>query len=124
MSMYDACSIDKEETIDNLDNNGQLDILTIWVGREHAAYLDYKFTETEIKKVVSAVEETLPKSRKHTADFQVLMWWNCLALIYSQWLPVYPVHTVCIGVEGKIREQRLWCKQHADKKNATTCVPT
>ncbi len=42
----------------------------------HAAYLDYKFSETEMKKVVSAVEETLPKSRKHTADFQVLMWWK------------------------------------------------
>ncbi len=29
MSMHDACSSDKEETIDNSDNNGQLDILTI-----------------------------------------------------------------------------------------------
>jgi hypothetical protein len=29
MSMYDTCSSDEEETIDNVDNNGQLDILTI-----------------------------------------------------------------------------------------------
>ena len=76
-SMYDACSSDEEETIDELnDNHGQLDILAIRVGVEHAAYLAYKISESEMKKVLSAVAVSLPKNSNHKAEFQILAWWK------------------------------------------------
>jgi hypothetical protein len=76
-SMYDACSSDEEETKDELnDNHGQLDVLAIRVGVEHAAYLAYKISESEMKKVLSAVAVSLPKNSNHKAEFQVLTWWK------------------------------------------------
>ena len=76
-SMYDACSSDEEEAKDEMnDNHGQLDILAIRVGVEHAAYLAYKISESEMKTVLSAVAVSLPKNSKHKAEFQVLMWWK------------------------------------------------
>ena len=74
--MYNECSSDEEHTAID-PNNEQLDTLTLQVGLEHSAYLEYKVSESEIKKVVSAVEETLTKNRNHKkAEFQVLVWWK------------------------------------------------
>jgi hAT family C-terminal dimerisation region len=80
ISMYDACSSDEDgvhdDTAQSPGGGGQLANLSVRVNLEHAAFLDYKVPETEIKAVVSAVKDTSPKNSRHKAEFQVLMWWK------------------------------------------------
>ena len=115
MSIYDACISNEEKAIDNLDNNGQLDILTIRIGREHAAYLDYTVSETEMKKVVSAVKKKLPKSRKHTADFQVLMWWKLFGTYLIPMIARVARSTRCVSASSAKSENN-----YSDAGNALT----
>jgi hypothetical protein len=88
-SMFDKCSNKEHTAID--PNNEQLDTLKLRVGLEHSAYLDYKVSESEIKKVVSAVEETLLNNRNHKRqNSRCSCGGNCLGFIYSQGLLVLP----------------------------------
>jgi hypothetical protein len=105
--MYDACSSDEEETVDNLNNGEQLDILAIRVGLEHAAYLDYKVSETEVEKVRSAVAESLPKNSKHRAEFQVLMWWKLFGTYLFPMIARVARSTLCVSASSAKSENNF-----------------
>ena len=105
--MYDECSTDKEHTAID-PNNEQLDTLTLRVGLEHSAYLDYKVSESEIKKVVSAVEETLPKNRNHKkAEFQVLVWWELFGAYLFPRIARVARSTLCVWASSAKSENNF-----------------
>jgi hypothetical protein len=98
--MYDACSSDEDgvlhnDTAQNTGGGGKLANLSVRVNLEHAAFLDNKVRETEIKTVVSAVKGAFPKNGRHQAKFLVLMWWKLLCGSHLLPMIMLPVHQPC-----------------------------
>ena len=85
--------------------------------------MDYKVSETEMKKVVSAVKETLPKSRKHTADFQVLMWWQLYGTYLFPLIARIAQSTLCVSASSAKSENNFSDAGNTLRKSAAACVP-